>query len=245
MPTGRSSIRLSTRIPHTEALTFPTGIDESGVIAGYYNNGVEYLGFLLSNGNFSTVNEGSSTEIDTIDNNGDFGGAIGFLGFISIGGTVTQFSVPGADTTTVAGLSLDGVTVGTALLNKNGEYVGFVRGTKGGFHLFTVRKAFRHGTFATAIDEHLQLIVGYYYDSGGITHGFVFHYTRPLDSLDGPSPGAVQIVDSPDAVSFDAAAGQGSTYVQGVNSSGVLVGTYQPNNGTGKLFGFIATPIQR
>ncbi len=226
-------------------VTLPTGIDDSGLIAGYYNNGAEYLGFLLSNGNFSTVNEGSNTEIDTIDNNGDFGGVIGFLGFVSIGGTVTQFSVPGADTTTVSGLSPDGVTVGTALLHKNDEYVGFVRGANGGFHLFTVRKAFRHGTFATGINEHLQLIVGYYLDSGEIAHGFVYHYTHPLDSVDDPSPGAVQILDGPDTVSFDAAASQASTYVQGVNSSGVLVGTYQPYNGTGRLFGFIATPIPR
>jgi len=226
-------------------VTLATAIDDSGLIAGYYNNGVEYLGFLLSNGNFSTVNEGSNTEIDTIDNNGDFGGVIGPLGFTSIGETVTQFNVPGADTTTVSGLALDGVTVGTAFLHKNDENVGFVRGTKGGFHLFTVRKAFRHGTFATAINEHLQLIVGYYFDSGEVAHGFVFHYTHPLDSLDSQSPGAVQILDSPDAVSFDATADQASTYVQGVNSSGVLVGTYQPNNGTGRVFGFIATPIQR
>ena len=79
------------------------GINNSRLICGDYENGSDCLshGYFLMGGNFSDfeVSDSVSTELHGVNNVGDFCGdftdATGFTqGFLSIGGTITPFSVP-------------------------------------------------------------------------------------------------------------------------------------------------------
>ncbi len=168
--------------------TLPWAVNSSGLIAGYYLGYPDgrMHGFLLDNGNFTTVDEISNgdTFIYALNNNGDFAGSFGpgpgaGTGFISIAGQVTQVNVPGAITTSVTGLALDGSSVGTAGIGE--QYYGFLRSPNGTIRVFQVSKGV--GTFATGINSELQLVVGYYYDSAGLAHGYVYHYPHPLDTV--------------------------------------------------------------
>ena len=61
--------------------TLPWAINSAGVVAGYFVSRADgrMHGFLLDNGNFTTVDEivNGDTFIYTLNNNGDFGGAFG------------------------------------------------------------------------------------------------------------------------------------------------------------------------
>jgi len=232
--------------------TLPWAINSAGVVAGYFVSRADgrMHGFLLDNGTFTTVDEiaNGDTFIYALNNNGDFGGAFGpgpgaGTGFISVAGEVTQVNVPGSVTTTVAGLALDGSSVGNTDTGK--QIFGFLRGPKGTIHAFQVSKAV-YGTYATAINSELQLVVGYYYDSAGHAHGFVYHYPHPLDAT-GPDspPSAGLVVEHPDVIPIDGSSGTGSTYPEGVNSSGVISGWWQGDrHRRNRTYGFIATPAQ-
>lgn len=225
-------------------------VNASGTVAGgYLSPDGRGHGFLLSGGNFTTIDEivDGETVILTLNNGGDYGGTFGpswppANGFISIAGAVTQINVPGASATSVTGLASDGSSVGTAQTGSG--FVSFIRGPNGNLHLFQIAKSV-DGTYATAINSEKQLIVGYYYDSAGLAHGFVYHYPHPLDAAGtDPSPSAALVVEHPEVVTIDGSSGRGFTYPFGVNSSGVISGTWQGDRSHSHVFGFIATPVQ-
>ncbi len=233
--------------------TIPWAVNSSGLIGGFYLGYPDgrMHGFLLDNGTFTTVNEiaNGDTFIYALDNNGDFAGAFGpgpgaGTGFISIAGQVTQVNVPGAITTTVTGLALDGSSVGTAGIGKSNY--GFLRGPNGKIRVFQVAGAGYPGTYATGINSELQLVVGYYYDVNGHAHGYVYHYPHPLDATapDSP-PSSGLVIEHPDVITIDGSSGTGSTYPEGVNSSGVISGWWQgARHRRNRTYGFIATPVQ-
>lgn len=233
--------------------TFVTGINDSGVISGFYLS-IQEDGFLLSNGTFTDISEiqNGNTRVLSINNNGDFCGTFGDQdppqnGYISIGGNLTQVNVPGFALTSVAGLGLDGASVGYGAAANNFAAVGFVRSPKGGLAKFQAKNANpAFGTFPTGINTQAQLIVGYYYDQLLRVHGFVFHYTGPLDeraALGTVSGSAVAGVAIVDVIDVDAAT-TGDTYINGVNANGVITGYWQSPQGRRPAFGFIGTPIQ-
>jgi len=246
--------------PDGQDVTLPMGVNGDGVIAGYYvDANTQFHGFLLSNGVYTKVDEDGptgSTLIDAINNHGDFGG--GFFGpdpsqrtgFISIGGVVTDVNVPGATSTEVTGLALDGTTTGMATVD--GQYVGFLRGRDGKFRLFQIAKAdsrYYRGTRPAGINSEAGEIVGYYVDSSLLYHGFVYHYQPAGASAESAAltPGGVGI-DAIGVETIDASSQTGYTYVQGVNASGVIVGTWQrysPQKGYGPAMAFIGTPIKK
>src|SRR5215831_1413492 len=85
-------------------LTEGRGINNSRLICGDYYVGdcTTYHGFFLMDGNFSDfdVPDSLSTSVSGVNNVGDFCGdftdSTGLMqGFVSIGGTITPFSVPG------------------------------------------------------------------------------------------------------------------------------------------------------
>ncbi len=232
--------------------TVPWAVNSSGLIAGSYLSSADgrMHGFLLDNGNFTTIDEieNGDTFLYALNNNGDFGGAFGpgpgaGTGFISIAGQVTQVNVPGALTTTVTGLASDGSSVGNTDSGK--QVFGFLRGPNGTIHTFQIPKAV-YGTYASAINSELQLVVGYYYDSAGHAHGFVYHYPHPLDAT-GPdsTPSAGLVIELPDVITIDGSSGTGSTYPDGINSSGVISGKWQGDrHRRNHAYAFIATPVQ-
>ena len=230
--------------------TEPWAVNASVTVAGaYLTPDGRGHGFLLSGGNFTTVDEiaGGETVILTLNDSGDYGGAFGpswppANGFISIAGVVTQINVPGASATSVTGLATDGSSVGTAEMSQG--FVGFLRGPSGSLHVFQVPKAV-YGTYATAINSETRLVVGYYYDSAGLARGFVYHYPHPLNATGPDSPPSAGIViEHPDVITIDGSSGTGFTYPFGVNSSGVISGTWRGDRHRSHVYGFIATPAQ-
>lgn len=120
--------------------TFPTGINDQGVIVGWYtlpvagSSGV-FQGFTLVNGAYHTVNvlnnSGSGTELRGISNAGTIVGishsteaGVSFLRKSS--GAVELISVPGSFSTEVTGISpVKGIIAGRALINSDGAWHGF------------------------------------------------------------------------------------------------------------------------
>ncbi len=88
------------------------GINDSGSIVGYYNDGFTGNGFLLSGGTYSSISYPGATRTSAvgINNSGqivgdyDFGGAASY-GFLLSGGTYTNIAFPGASITTVSGIN--------------------------------------------------------------------------------------------------------------------------------------------
>src|SRR5215471_5088890 len=111
------------------------GINNSRLICGAYENGSDCLshGYFFMGGNFSEfdVPDSLSTGVAGINNFGDFCGdftdSTGLMqAFVSISGTITPFSVPGATLTTASGLNSSNQAVGFYLTVSGNR--GFWRG---------------------------------------------------------------------------------------------------------------------
>ena len=231
--------------------TMPTGINDSGLICGWYESSTAVNGFFLNQGVYQTIVEFGSptTWIQGINSAGDFVGGTGpttppVNGFMSVGGTATPFNVVGATETLVNGLADDGTVVGTAVISQ--QHVGFIRGANGKVRIFHVPKGVR-GTFAAGINLTAGLIVGYYLDASFLAHGFVYRYrTGTSAERPGEAGSNAPTLEAIDTVTVDASP-HGFTYVRGVNASGVLVGTFQKylsSGHDGLPIGFIATPLK-
>ena len=201
--------------PDSGRYTFPLDINDSGVIVGYYYDAsIVPYGFLLTGGPGRNLHQYGRT-ITGINNRGDFAGSYERgIGFLSVGGTVTQFMFP-RGTTEVWGIAWDRTVIGSSYLGN--DTIGFIRGPAGKFLGFRIPNAVT--TIPLAINNEAGKIVGYYQDSLGI-HGFVYDYVADLMASDGTiAPVArtvpVQTIDYPGGV---------WTYVTGINAKGVIVG---------------------
>ena len=211
--------------------TVATGINDLGVMTGYYINPDYYHrhGFLLYKGVFTDFflkPPGRHTEILGVNNRGDFVGTFpgtqgkGNHGFVSVNGVVTQFDYPRADGIVPHGIAADGTIVGSAYY-ANGAHKatwGFLRGPAGRYMKITIPGASR--TEVLGINTAAHKVVGCY-DYG---HGFVYDYvTGTITNVEWPDPNTSY------------------TVITGINSSGVIV-EWARVNGQGGAFGFIGTP---
>jgi probable HAF family extracellular repeat protein len=97
--------------------TFPTGINDYGEVAGYYEMEGRILGFMLKNGTFTTIDIGPVYTIITgINNRGD---VVGYYvsgeaerSFIYSKGALTSLEFPGARDTVAKGINDLGDVVG-------------------------------------------------------------------------------------------------------------------------------------
>ena len=225
--------------------TYLWGINDAGTAAGYYFGTVEH-GFLYNNGNFTDISEieNGNTRLYSVNNNGDFAGALGDQdppqhGFVSIGGVVTQVDLPGASATEIIALADDGSSVGIGIAN--GTAIAFVRSASGKIHTFQAKNSAPPGTVASGINSEAKLIVGYYYDTPGQVHGFVFRYTGSLDDegIFGPSNQAAYATPARLNVTEISTGQSGDVYINGVNANGVITGYWAQAAG----IGLIGTPI--
>jgi len=223
--------------------TVAQAINDSGVIVGEYNSSSTssdgpFHGFLLNNGVFTDiyVMPGADTYVLGVNNKGDFtgyvtgfvgGGDLNSQGFVSSGGQVTVFDVPGTSNQTIAnGIAADGTIVGGVYLQNRNYHVGFIRGPLGNFKLFQIPNS--RYTYPLAINNAVHKIVGYYdvLGAGGIcciSHGFVYDYlTGDSITVDWPQPAGIY------------------TYITGINSHGEIVG--YADGGNLVPVSFIGTP---
>jgi len=220
--------------------TVPTGINNSGVIGGYYFNpsDLSTRGFLRDDGIFQDfyAHPGNDTYVLGINNKGDLVGRFVnsqgvYHGFATINGVTSFINFPVGQSTIPYGIAADGTIVGDFFLAKNSITCGFMRGPAGQYKAFLLP-----GTVSTipyAINNAVHKIVGSYISSGswnGVVHGFVYDYIT----------GIVTTVDWQDS---NASAVE--TFITGINSSGVIVGWVAEEDSqhhSPPAFSFIGTP---
>ena len=206
-------------------LTEVRGINNRRTICGDYNtsDGVSH-GFFRSYGVFTTYDISSTfTIVLGINNAGDFSGS--FVddadatqkGYVSIGGTVTGFSVPDAGATLAYQINSSDEATGYYIANSDGLTHGYLRDS-GGNLTFPIDPAGSTGTILFGNNDS-NWVVGRYSDASGITHGLFF--ITPDDILTWDFPGAA-----------------GFTSLNGINAQGFIIGRYL--DASGNEHGFVA-----
>jgi uncharacterized membrane protein len=208
------------------ASTYPLGINNAGQVVGYYYDGSQYSGFLLSGGDFSPFQAPGShgyTAASGINSSGQIVGTFGSgpnnlsdaKGFLRSGSSYTTIDVLGSLGTEARGINDQAQVVGTLLAPRTGVLFAFLL-SGGSYITFGLRGSL--DTEAAAINNAGE-IVGDDVDSNERIHGFLL------------SGGSYTTLDVPGAT---------STFINGINNSGQVVGFYIDAGGV--QHGFLATP---
>ena len=204
---------------------------EGQIVGGYLDTSGTGHGFLLSHGNFTTVDfpQAIYTEALGINPEGQIVGtyvdaSFNVHGFLLNQGNFSAISFPNSPMTFIN------------WINPEGDMVGGYMGNDGTFHgLLVSRGTFNTidfpgagATFALGINSSGE-IVGAYVDQAGLNlHGFLLSMGR-FTSFD--FPGAVT------NLSACGGFGGGVAYTDGINNEGAIVGGYC--GADGKLHGFL------
>lgn len=197
------------------------GINDSGVIAGYFGDGtiVNNHGFTYTNGTFTNENVSGTdqTQVVAINNaktNGTFNTA-GFSvinssglnqGFTDLGGTFTNVNGPGSTFTQILGLNDHGEAVGfyTAA---SGATTGFTY-SSGTVTTLTVPSSWNASAVTATGINNSGVIVGFFVNCSGCDSGFIDiggKFTTPTDTL-GTNPMFFGINNIGEIVGTDTAA---------------------------------------
>jgi uncharacterized membrane protein len=193
------------------------GINRGSMIVGYTAGGDRAQGFTLQNGAVDQIVVPNSIQTFAygIENNGRLVGAYygadhaGAHGFLYFHGAVTTIDFPGATSTVAHGINDPQRIVGE-FKDSAGRWHGFFY-DKGDFAPIDISGAVN--TRAEGINNPGD-IVGHFTDTTGHEHGFLQDRT-----------GAKRTIDVPFARVTD-------TFLYGINSSGVMVGSYIDDTGT-------------
>jgi hypothetical protein len=167
--------------PKTLGFTQALGINSSGTICGdYFGSDFNIHGFFLTNGTFTEydVAGAPNTFVQGINDAGDFAGIFGdsfngpFQAFVSVGGTVTSFSVPGAASTVAFQLNNSKQLVVGYYIDGSGILHGYYRDINGALH-FPIDPPGSTTTVLFGVNDR-NWVVGRYADSSGVTHGLFF-----------------------------------------------------------------------
>jgi hypothetical protein len=210
----------------TVGFTEGRGINNAGTVAGdYVGSDGNSHGFFLSGGIFTDYNVPGtvSTAVLGLNDPGDFVGAFdpdgsGILqAFVSVGGTLTSFSVPDGVGGTLAYEINNSkqLTVGY-YIDASGITHGYYRDAAGALH-FPIDPTGSVGTVLFGVNNK-GLVVGRYADSAGATHGLVFVPPSTFITFDYP--------------------GSAFTSLNGISSQGNICGRYV--DASGIAHGFIA-----
>lgn len=213
------------------AFTELRGINDAGQIVGEYQQqeGSPMHGFLLSNGNFTTIDVPIAKIFTQVFGINDTGQIVGYYqqevspqnrlhGFVLSGGTYTTIDVPGQSVTVAIGIDNAGQIVGTT-------YTPFSGGTTHGF-------LYSGGSFTTLDDPGAaQTIPSGINDAGQIV-GSISMFGLPYPQAFVLSGGGYTPLDVPGAI---------GTTGYGINDAGQIVGSYLDNGGN--RHGFLATPL--
>ena len=118
-----------------------------------------------------------STNVLGINDAGDFTGTFSdddviFQAFVSVGGTITSFSVPGAAATLAYEINNSKQLVVGYYIDSSGILHGYYRDANGALH-FPIDPSGSVGTVLFG-DNNRNWVVGRYADSSGVTHGLFF-----------------------------------------------------------------------
>ena len=216
----------------TVGFTEGRGINNSGTVVGDYavSDGNNH-GFFLSGGTFTEYDVpgmlnpprsvANSTVVLGINDAGDFTGGFNdingnFYGYISRGGTITSFSVPGTSFTLAYDINNSKQLVVGYYIDNSGILHGYYRDANGALH-FPIDPP---GSVETVLfgDNDRNWVVGRYADSSGVTHGLFFVPPNNFFTFDYP--------------------GSTFTSLNGISDQGHICGRYV--DASGIAHGFIA-----
>jgi hypothetical protein len=202
-----------------------TGINDSGTTVGFYADSEgDNFGFVLKAGIWTVAIDPHTTgTVNQLLGLNNKGVAVGFYTdskgnahaykFNFHADTFSAIDVPGATSSTATGINASGDISG--FYTKGGTTRGFLL-KNGVLTSFSVGGS--TNTMALGLNNS-DVVVGSWAGKGTIVHGFVW------------SNGKATTLDDPN--------GPGATTIQGINSSGDLVGFY--SDSTGNVDGFVAT----
>src|SRR6266576_7033666 len=210
----------------TVGVTEGRGINNPRTVAGdYVGSDGNSHGFFLSGGTFTDYNVPGtvSTAVLGLNDPGDFVGAFdpdgsGILqAFVSVGGTLTSFSVPdGAGGTLAYEINNSKqLTVGY-YIDASGVLHGYERDASGMLN-FPIDPSGSVGTVLFGLNNR-NWVVGRYADSSGVTHGLFFVLPNQFSTFDYP--------------------GSTFTSLNGINDQGLICGRYV--DASGIAHGFLA-----
>src|SRR6266705_4172934 len=163
----------------TSNFTEGRGINNSRLVCGDYTDSAgAFEGFFLSGRTFTNYDiEPTFTIVLGVNNAGDFSGSVipssGIQsGFVSIGGNVTEFTVPNATATLAYQLNTTNTSCGYYIDGTDGLTHGYYRDPNGTIHS-PIDPVGSTGTILFGNNDR-NLIVGRYSDSAGATHGILF-----------------------------------------------------------------------
>lgn len=237
--------------PTNKYFIVPSGINDLGEIVGSCIDELEQGvgGCLLRDGKIFTAGPFPPVthSLISINNKGDFLGYTQYKGdiaritegpipaytpfpdvvpFTNIGGQLRKVdSPPGHQWIAPQGIAQDGTLVGCSMPFEKA----FIRGPQQRFLWFRAPGS-GSAVCAQAINNQAQTIAGFYTSSAFATHGFIYNYRNLAQDFSGETLPVVT-VDYP---------GAKFTVINGVNSSGVIVGTALMD--TGSFFVFIGAP---
>jgi uncharacterized membrane protein len=210
----------------TVGFTEGRGINNSRTVAGDYviSDGTLHS-FFLSGGTFTEydVPGAVQTNLLSINDPGDFTGGFDpdgsgiFQGFVSVGGTLATFSVPGAAGGTFAyEINNNKRLVVGYFVDAAGILHGYYRDANGALH-FPIDPSGSIGTVLFGLNNR-NWVVGRYGDSSGAAHGLFFVPPNSFFTFDYP--------------------GSTFTSLNGINAQGVICGRYV--DAAGIAHGFLA-----
>jgi PKD repeat protein len=195
----------------------PEGINNAGTIVGFYENGSNNRGFILSGGNYTLFDYpgGNSTNAIRINDDGTIVGIYkdsqgNEHGFTLSNGTPASVDYPGAKNTYASGINNDGTIVGYYSYDDNVAH-GFIL-KNGTYTSFDYPGA--SNTYVSGIN-YLDNIIGWETGADGRQHGFTL--------IDGTY------------TSFDYP-GANNTYAADINIGGTIVGWWTYPNGDTSSF---------
>ncbi len=198
----------------TGGVTQGRGINNALKVCGNYTSDTSH-GFFLQGATFHNYDvPGSSfTIVLGLNNAGDFCGSdvpsSGVQsGFVSIGGSITEFTVPDATNTLAYQINSSDQAAGY-YIDSGGITHGYYRDSDGTI-VSPIDPAGSTGTIVFGNNDS-NYIVGRYPDASGITHGFVFIAPDTYISYDFP--------------------GSTFTSLNGINAAGSIVGRYLDSSG--------------
>ena len=200
----------------TSNFTEGRGINNSRLVCGdYLDSAGAFEGFFFSHNTFTNYDiEPTFTIVLGVNNAGDFVGSVipssGIQsGFLSIGGNVTEFTVPNATATLDYQLNTTNQSCGY-YIGSDGLTHGYWRASNGTIHA-PIDPVGSTGTILFGNNDR-NFIVGRYSDSAGATHGILF-----------VPPNRFLVYDFPGAT---------FTSLNGINRSNRICGRYtDPNTG--------------
>ena len=205
----------------TVGVTEGRGINNSRTVCGdYVGSDGNFHGFFLSSGTFTEFDiagaPAPSTLVLGINDAGDFAGGFSLTGptgihqgFVSVGGTITSFSVPGALSTFAYDINNSKQLVVGYYIDSSGIVHGYFRDTNGALH-FPIDPSGSVQTVLFGLNDR-NWVVGRYADSSGVTHGLFFVPPNNFFTFDYP--------------------GSTFTSLNGINAQGFICGRYTDASG--------------